>query len=147
MKRLAVIIGNKYSSYLSSWCSMYASQCNDTCYLISQLKHFKDFIDHLSMAYHLDNSLSKCLTPTLSRRILIAADILFDISKDHNLLTKFAVPTVNKYEFEYKFSNKYKCSRCGYPCDFQEIQVRIGDEESDIYLFCNNCGLQQRRHL
>lgn len=147
LRKLKYLIPDKYFQYYLHWCRVYCANAEGVAYLIIQTPGFSKFIDTLVMSANIKSILiDRGIKEHIIDRILEEADLLYDISQTHNIVKPELFTVNSSYEYEYKYSKKYKCIRCGHPCDYQEIQIRRGDEESDLILFCTNCGLQQRRN-
>lgn len=67
-------------------------------------------------------------------------EIDFDPLDWLDLVKRFYVREREVYKYEFKYSSKYKCKKCGHACDKKEIQIRRYDESSTSVLTCTNCG-------
>lgn len=147
MRKLKSLLPGKYHDGLLIWCKDCLANINHTMLIISQIPSFGKFIDDLRIIVSFRQMLhEKNISSDIANKILSHAGIYFNIGDSAILMKKYIFPERKSYDYEFKYSVKYRCTRCNHPCDYLDIQIRRGDEESDLILFCGNCGLRQKRH-
>ncbi len=142
LARLGLLMPNSYVDYLLRWIG---GNRQDTLYFIMESPGMHKFVNHLISMKVIDEYLSAILGANLSHHILTVSNYTFDINNNVQFLNKFVFTKKEAYQYEFQYSKKYKCPRCSAPCDYQDIQIRRGDEDSNLILFCTNCNLQIRK--